>query len=198
MQRLGLASHTLLHLDTGKAPALATAVVVQQVTEERNSSFSRCTGVNLWPKFYTEDMQIQEIPKCFFHLFLFTLGDRILFAHFISNVWVKLNISKLTSELQFLHHTLPPWFHEGKTNLCLILNHHELLQYYRWIRIGFVINNILQHVYFVNILGVHYGLAALAFFLNWGFEFFSSPAFPPPTQRRVAYGAEWLFLIACW
>lgn len=72
-------------------------------------------------------MQLQETPKCFFHLFLFALGNRILSAHFIFNVWVKLNISKLTSEVQLLHHTIPQWFHEGKTNLCLLLNHHKLL-----------------------------------------------------------------------
>lgn len=35
-QWLGLASHTL-HLETGEAPAQATAVVVQQVIEERNT-----------------------------------------------------------------------------------------------------------------------------------------------------------------
>lgn len=39
MQWLGLVFHTLLHLDTGEAPALATAGVVQQVIEERNSLF---------------------------------------------------------------------------------------------------------------------------------------------------------------
>lgn len=37
MQCLGLASHAFLHLGTGKAAALATAVVVQQVIEERNA-----------------------------------------------------------------------------------------------------------------------------------------------------------------
>ena len=39
LQRLGLASHTLLLLDTGEAPALATAVFMQQVIEERNILF---------------------------------------------------------------------------------------------------------------------------------------------------------------
>lgn len=34
MQWLGLASHTFLHLGAGEAPALATAVVVQQTIEE--------------------------------------------------------------------------------------------------------------------------------------------------------------------
>lgn len=46
-------------------------------------------------------------------------------------------MSRLTSKVQLLHHTLPQWFHEGKTNLCLILDHHKLLQFCRSIRIVF-------------------------------------------------------------
>lgn len=37
MQWLGLASHTFLHLGAGEAHAQATAVVVQQIIEERNT-----------------------------------------------------------------------------------------------------------------------------------------------------------------